>query len=153
MTEAIESLLASAPPDPETLSLVLDRILTRFDCVVGTIHRLERDSGKLHLCAQRGLPDQLLPVVKVLPVGKGMAGLAAERGTPVQVCNLQQDSSGDARPGAKLTHMEGSISLPMLVDGEVRGTLGVAKPTVYEFTADEIVELQRLAETIGRHLG
>ena len=73
----------------------------------------------------------------VIPVGKGMAGIAAERKQPVQVCNLQTDDSGVARPSAKLTQMEGSLAAPMLVDGDVRGVLGIAKPTAYDFSDAE----------------
>jgi hypothetical protein len=47
-----------------------------------------------------------LRAVQIVPIGKG-TGLAAERKEPISVCNLQTDSSGDARPGAKATGMEG----------------------------------------------
>ena len=128
---------------------LLDDLLARFECQVGTIHRLNAASGLLHLVAQRGVPEAILDRVRVIPVGKGMAGLAAERREAVQVCNLQTDTSGQAKPGARQTGMEGSIAAPMLVDGVVRGTLGVAKPVVYEFTDDE----KRLLMTIGAAIG
>ena len=73
----------------------------------------------------------------MIPIGKGMAGIAAERMQPVQVCNLQTDASGVAKPGAKDTKMEGSISAPMILDGKLRGTLGAAKPIPYEFSDAE----------------
>ena len=53
------------------------------------------------------------------------------------MCNLQTDDSGVAKPGAKMTQMEGSLAAPMLRHGQVRGTLGVAKPTAYDFSDDE----------------
>ena len=91
----------------------------------------------LHLRSQQGLPPFILEKVQVIPIGKGMAGIAAERKEPVQVCNLQTDDSGVARPSAKMTQMEGSIATPMLVDGNVLGVLGIAKPTAYDFSSDE----------------
>ena len=103
----------------------------------GTIHLLDATDGMLHLKAQRGLPPPVLDKVQVIPVGKGMAGIAAERKEPVQVCNLQTDDSGVARPGAKMTQMEGSVAVPILKEGEVRGTLGVAKPSAYDFSEQE----------------
>jgi putative methionine-R-sulfoxide reductase with GAF domain len=91
----------------------------------------------LQLRARRGIPDIILDKVKSIPVGKGMAGIAAERKQPVQICNLQTDASGVAKPSAKETKMEGSITVPMLIEGELRGTLGVAKPVPYEFSEEE----------------
>ena len=44
---------------------------------------------------------------------------------------------GVARPGAKMTQMEGSLAAPMLKDGAVHGTIGVAKPTAYDFSEEE----------------
>jgi L-methionine (R)-S-oxide reductase len=143
----VEALLAQAgaPPWPP----ILQAIAAHFDCPVATIHLLG-DDGLLHLAAQQGLPPPVLDKVRVIPIGKGMAGIAAERKEAVQVCNLQQDTSGVVRPGAKLTQMQGSIAAPMLVDGEVRGVLGVAKPTAYEFGAEETALLLDLAARLSR---
>lgn len=82
-----------------------------------------------------------------------MAGIAAERGEPVQVCNLQTDSSGVVRPGARDTKMEGSIAAPMLDSaGALKGTLGVAKPVAYDFTALECDLLMKAGRLIAEHL-
>jgi hypothetical protein len=40
------------------------------------------------------------------------------------MCNLQIDDSGVARPAAKETKVEGSIAVPMLLEGKLYGTLG-----------------------------
>ena len=105
----------------------LRAVTEHFDCPVGTVHLIDDGDGMLHLKAQRGLPPPVLDKIQVIPFGKGMAGLAAERGEPIQVCNLQTDDSGVARPGAKMTQMEGSLAAPMLVYGIVFNTvLGLA---------------------------
>lgn len=137
----------------ENLQAVLNIVLAHFGGVVGTIHSLDRDAGMLHLRAQHGLPEALLPRVGVIPVGKGMAGLAAERRVPLQVCNLQTDTSGTVRPGAKETGVEGAISVPLLVGDSLRGVLGVSKPIEYEFTPAEVELLMQVGETLGRALG
>lgn len=129
----LDEQLAASPPDHVA---VLQRLCTAMDCAVGTLHLLDAD-GMLQLVVQLGVPPMLHDKIARIPVGKGMAGIAAERRQPVQVCNLQTDTSGVARPGAKLTRMEGSIACPMLHRGELRGVLGVAKPVPYEFTAAE----------------
>lgn len=133
--------------------VLLDRVLRHFDCPVGTVHLLDAADGLLHLKAQRGLPPPVLDKVGLIPIGKGMAGIAAERRQPVQVCNLQTDASGVARPNAKLTQMEGSIAVPMLDGKHLRGVLGIAKPVAYEFSTAEtqlLVEIAALGAAAAR---
>lgn len=134
------------------LTARLDEILREFDCVTGTIHGLDPDSELLTLRAHRGIPDALRERIETIPVGKGMAGLAAERGEPVQVCSLQTDASGAAKPAARDTGMAGAISVPILVEGMLRGTLGIAKPVAYEFTAEETERLSNAASALGNDL-
>ncbi|HXG11016.1 MAG TPA: GAF domain-containing protein [Gemmataceae bacterium] len=148
----VEALLASEGATAAGLGRVLDRVLTHFGGAVGTIHFLDPGSQMLLLRAQRGIPDQLAGKVGRIPVGKGMAGLAAQRREPVQVCNLQTDDSGVARPAARETRMEGSIAVPMFQDGAVRGVLGIAKPVVHEFSPAETALLQEVANTLGKYL-
>jgi signal transduction protein with GAF and PtsI domain len=135
------------------LRTVLDKVLARFDCATGTVHALDPATGLLVLRAQRGIPEHLLERVQRFPIGKGMGGIAAERRAPVQVCNLQTDTSGVARPAAKETRMEGSIAVPMLVGESVRGVLGVAKPVAYEFTEAESAALMAIAAAMGESFG
>jgi signal transduction protein with GAF and PtsI domain len=149
--DEIESHLATGAGDRD-LQAVLEKVIDAFGCATGTIHSLDQASGVLRLRAQRGIPEALMDRVSAIPVGKGMAGLAAERREPVQVCNLQADDSGVAKPGAKLTQMEGSIAAPMLDGGKLRGTIGVAKPTTYEFTSEESSRLLRIGELIAARL-
>ena len=119
------------------LGAALRRILRKLDAETGTVHSLRSD-GLLHLEEHAGaIPGQLLPVIRRIPVGKGMAGLAAQRGEPVQVCNLQTDSTGDARPGARATGMRGSICVPMWSGRDLVGVLGVAVSGEREFSAEE----------------
>ena len=133
----------------DALPELLEAVLAHFECVTGTVHLVGAD-GMLELLAQRGIPESILPMVAKIPVGKGMAGLAAERKEPVQVCNLQTDDSGDVRPGAKDTKMEGSIAAPMFDEGgELIGTLGVAKPMAYDFSDEEVALLAELGRVIA----
>jgi len=132
---SIASLMGQTPPAWEE---VLTRLTKHFDCPVSTVHIIDSADGMLHLKAQVGLPPFIVDKVQIIPVGKGMAGIAAERKEPVQMCNLQTDDSGVARPAAKMTKMEGSLAAPMMVNGEVHGVLGIAKPTAYDFSTEQI---------------
>ncbi len=129
---------------------VLSTIISDFDCSTGTLHFLDADTSILKLRAQQGIPSFLLPKLSEIPIGKGMAGIAAERREPVEMCNLQTDTSGVARPAAKETKVEGSIAVPMLLNGKLYGTLGIAKPVPYDFTEKEKKELLQLSEEISR---
>src|SRR6266852_268477 len=148
----IENQLTQTGTTEAGLKAVLDQVLDSLDCAAGTIHSLDSHLQMLHLYTRRNIPDGLLPRIQQIPVGKGMAGLAAERCCPVQVCNLQTDTSGVAKPGAKETGMEGSIAVPIRFEGRMIGVLGVAKPTIYEFKKEEIALLMDLAEVIGKFM-
>jgi L-methionine (R)-S-oxide reductase len=146
----LEGLAALPAAKPASLETALERVLSAFDCHVGTIHGLDRQSGLLSLLASRGVPETLLPRIQKIPIGKGMAGIAAERRQPVQVCNLQCHDGGVAKPAAKETGMEGSIAVPILIGDQLHGTLGVAKPVPYEFSAAESDLLLKAGAAIGR---
>jgi signal transduction protein with GAF and PtsI domain len=155
----IEDVFAREGAGDAGMGQILSRILDSFGCAVGTIHGLDDQSGMLTIRAHHGLPEGLLHRVRVIPIGKGMAGLAAQRREPVQVCNLQTDASGVAKPGARETRMEGAISVPLLADehrlrGErrLRGVLGIAKPVAYEFTEAEIERLMRLGSLLAGYM-
>ena len=77
-----------------------------------------------------------------------MAGLAVERAQPVTACNIQTGTSGDVRPGAKLTGLGGAIVVPMMRDGRAEGALGIANRAERTFSDDE----RRLLLAIGAHL-
>ena len=127
----------------------LSLVLAEFNADTGTIHKLG-DDGLLHLEAHAGgIPAHLLPVIERIPVGKGIAGLAVERQAPVDMCNLQTDSSGDARPGAKSVGVKGSICVPMMKDGRALGVLGVATVREREFTAEETALLLHVGQVLA----
>ena len=131
---------------------VLSEILSSFECTTGTVHFLDQESSLLHLEVQQGIPDFLIPKVSVIPIGKGMAGIAAERREPIEMCNLQTDKSGVARPAAKETKVEGSIAVPMMLDGDLFGVLGIAKPVSYDFTEIEVNDLLKIGTEMSRNI-
>jgi len=125
----------------------LDAALVHFGCQTGTVHLL-RD-GVLRLAAQANIPPPLLPIIETVPIGKGIAGLAAERREPVSLCNLQTDTSGQALPAAKTTGMEGSVAVPMLAGGDLRGVLGIAKAEAHDWTDAEKAALLEVGAALA----
>ena len=154
MSPTTESILTNLPADAASIdwSQLLSDTIAAFDCTTGTIHTLDEETQLLMLRAQQGIPDFLLPKMSQIPIGKGMAGIAAERREAVEMCNLQTDESGIARPSAKETKVEGSLAAPMLLNGELYGVIGIAKPVPYDFSENEISELMKIGEEISRRL-
>ncbi|MCC9165664.1 GAF domain-containing protein [Pontibacter harenae] len=148
---SVSEILQNSQP-AEKWQQLLVQIIEAFDCTTGTIHTLNKSTGLLELQAQQGIPEFLLPKMETIPVGKGMAGIAAERRQPVEMCNLQTDESGVARPAAKETRVEGSIAVPMLLDGELYGTFGIAKPIPYDFTEEETNTLMQIGQEMSRYI-
>jgi L-methionine (R)-S-oxide reductase len=148
MTTPLPSTLESALSS-NNVHTMLREALKHFDAQAGTVHWLDLQSGLLTLSAHHNIPPQIAEVVGTVPIGKGIAGLAAQRREPISICNLQTDTSGQARPAAKTTGMEGSLAVPMLVEGELRGVLGVAKATAYEWTTEEKNLLLSYAARMG----
>jgi len=143
--------LVDAVRAANSYSEALDLTIAHFQADSGTIHMLEPD-GLLHLkAASKGLPDAVLAIVQTVPVGKGMAGLAVERAEPVGACNIQTDSSGDVRPGAKATGMEGAVVVPIFDEQKAVGALGIANRAARIFSAEGtamLIEVGRLIPAI-----
>ncbi|APQ15923.1 GAF domain-containing protein [Maribacter hydrothermalis] len=130
---------------------LLKIILEHFNCSTGTLHFLDKDS-LLQLQSQVGIPEFLIPKLATIPIGKGMAGIAAERRKPVEICNLQTDESGVARPSAKDTKVEGSLAAPLIYNETLYGTVGIAKQISYDFTEAEIDLLMQIGELISKKI-
>lgn len=128
----------------------LDAVVRAFAADTGTLHFLQVD-GALHLAAFHGLlPPPVLEQVRVIPVGKGMAGVCAESNAPVNLCNLNDDSTGTVRSGARATGLAGSIVVPVRVNGRVAGTLGIANRSERTFCDAEVEALLACAEALAR---
>jgi len=128
----------------------LGGVLADFGCETGTLHRTGESGDMLELVVQLGVPEVLLPKIGRIPFGKGIAGAAAESRGPVELCNLQQDLGGVARPDARKTGVSGSLAVPVLAeDDRVLGTLGIGKREPYEFTDDEKERLAEVARGVA----
>ncbi len=146
--EAIETAMDGPTPYERALALTLEY----FRADSGTIHT--RAGQQLELAAASpGIPDVVLAQITTIPIGKGMAGVAAEREEPVDACNLQTDSTGDVRPGARATGLQGSICVPVFREEQVVGTLGIANRTEREFTPEETQLLLEAGRRIGSRTG
>jgi len=138
--------------DKTALEKTLRETLAKFNSETGTIHKLHEPTRLLRLVAQVGLPPELLDVVAIIPVGKGIAGQVVAQNKPVTICNLQTDSSGVAKPGAKQTGVGGALCVPIRDGEKTVGTLGIGTRREHEYSADETRELEEIGRLIGREL-
>jgi L-methionine (R)-S-oxide reductase len=142
---------ASAKTDcTARLTATLLRIGRQFEAITGTIHVANR--GTLTLVASFGVPDSLRTVIKTIPFGKGIAGVAAQRRKPVTICNIQTDASGITRPGARATGVEGAIAIPILDARKLIGVLGIGKAHAHTYSVAEIKQLRQHAKLLIEEL-
>jgi L-methionine (R)-S-oxide reductase len=151
--EQISELLEKMSTDNSALSNVLAHILADFQSETGTIHLLDAEQQLLHLTAEVGLPPQMLAIVRTIPVGKGIAGQTVAQNKPVAICNLQTDTSGVAKPGAKQTGVGGALCVPLRRDGKIVGTLGIGTARQHEYTPEEMRRLEDAADLIVASIG
>lgn len=125
----------------------LEEIISEFGADSGSIHLIE--DGILMLKAHAGIPPQVVEIVSRVPIGKGMAGLAAERNEPVSSCNIQSDETGNVKAGARQTGVGGAIVVPIRnLRGEAVGALGIGVRRQHDYTEEETARLLAIADKL-----
>jgi L-methionine (R)-S-oxide reductase len=125
----------------------LQGVLTEVQATSGTVHLHE--NGGLRLAAAVNIPPPVQQIVQWVPNGKGMAGLALQRREAVQTCNLQEDQTGNVKPGAKAVNAQAAIAIPVQdPTGDVLGVVGIAFQDEREFTPADIERLTRVVSTM-----
>lgn len=124
--------------------------MAQFGCQTGTVHRTAEGGTTLLLIAWIGVPDTLLEKIRSIPFGKGIAGAAAAERRGVQLCNLQQDLGGVAKPRARETGVRGSLAVPIMDEknNRVLGVIGIGKHEAHDFSEEETSALSQAAEGI-----
>src|SRR5580700_1822037 len=126
----------------------LVEFLSHAGAVAGTIHFHQK--GGLVLAASQNIPEKVQQIVAWVPSGKGMAGLALERGEPVQTCNLQEDRTGAVKPGARAVNAQAAVAMPVRdPSGGILAVVGVAFSGEREIEGRELERLQRAAATLA----
>ncbi len=124
----------------------LQSFLSGHGGVAGTVHL--RGESVLEQAAAVNIPPPVQAKTARIAKGKGMAGLAWERGAPVQTCNLKTDTTGDVRPGAKAVKASAAVALPVKDGHTVRAIVGIAFMGEREISADELATLQAAADRL-----
>jgi L-methionine (R)-S-oxide reductase len=133
---------------PSSTQTWLERFITANGAVAGTVHH-RRDDETLELAAAVNIPPKVQEIVRQIPRGKGMAGLAFAQNEPITSCNIKDDNTGRVRPGAKGVEAQAGVAFPVHDGlGEIRAIVGIAYREERDLTESE---LARLIET-GRTL-
>jgi L-methionine (R)-S-oxide reductase len=132
----------------EALQAWLQAFLSGVDAAAGTVHLHE--TGGLRLTAFVNIPPPLQQAVQWVPSGKGMAGLALERGEPVQTCNIQEDRSGAIKPGAKAVNAKAAVALPVRnAEGTIIAVVGAAWMSERDLDEAELRGMQQAAASLA----
>lgn len=148
-TELSESVRKNARSD---IAVWLAAFVERHGGFVGSVHLADSAAaGQIFLTASYNLPASIQNAAAVIPIGKGVAGVAAQRREPVVMADLQTDSSGIARPLARASESTSSVTLPVSspTDPEtLLAVVGLGFEHGREFTDDDIALFMRDATTI-----
>jgi L-methionine (R)-S-oxide reductase len=125
----------------------LELFIAEHDGIAGTVH-VQRGED-LYLTAAHNIPPPVVAIVARVPHGKGMAGMAQVKKTPVQTCNLQTDETGNIKPGAKAVDAQSAVALPVFDDaGTVRAVVGIAWSKEGEIVPDEEQAMMKTAASL-----
>jgi hypothetical protein len=116
--------------------------------IAGTVHR-RSGPDELALAAAVNIPEPVKNIVRRVPRGKGMAGLALDRNAPISTCNIKTDSTGNVRPGAKAVDAQAAVAMPVPgPDGQVRAVVGIAFMQEKELSDAELAALTEAAKSL-----
>ena len=125
----------------------LETFLSRHGGIAGSIHWAQ--DGVLTLAASVNIPPPVVRIIETVPKGKGMAGLAWERGETVSTCNLKTDQSGDVKPGAKAVDAQAALAIPVWsAPAQLRGVVGIAFMGERDFSSDELAQFEKAASDL-----
>lgn len=125
----------------------LSGFLAEMGGQAGTVHVTRGDS--LELRAAVNIPPPVVELTRMIPRGKGMAGLALQRRAPVQTCDLKTDETGDVRPGARAVDAKAAVALPVTDGaGDIRAVVGIAFAESRDLDDAEIAKLSAAANRL-----
>jgi hypothetical protein len=138
----------TAPAPTDAAQPWLEAFLREHGGVAGTVHRATPD-GALALAAAVNIPPPVREIVRVVPRGKGMAGLALDRNECVTTCNIKDDDTGQVRPGARAVDAHAGVALPVRdAAGAVRAVVGIAYREIKTIAESELRTLEAAAATL-----
>ncbi|GAB2979158.1 hypothetical protein GCM10023080_050770 [Streptomyces pseudoechinosporeus] len=144
-----ETVLRNARPE---IAAWLTAFVERHGGFVGSVHLAEpAEEGEIVLVAAHNLPPAVQNGTSVIPIGKGMAGTAAQRRAPVAISDFPNDTSGVAVRQGRAAGSKGSLTLPVFApddDTRLLAVVGLGFKDVREFADEEIEMYKKSAATV-----
>ncbi|MBD9701415.1 GAF domain-containing protein [Streptomyces sp. ID01-12c] len=158
-----ETVLKNARPDVDAW---LAEFVARNGGFAGSVHLAEPSEpsepaepavpavpageGEIVLVASYNLPVSVRNGTAVIPIGKGMAGTAAQRREPVAVSDFQTDTTGVAVRAGRAAGAMGSLTLPVFgpADDTLVAVVGIGFTERRDFTPEETAKYAEDAATV-----
>jgi L-methionine (R)-S-oxide reductase len=130
-----------------TFDVWLQQFVSAHGGVAGTVH--SRTGDVLTLSASLNIPPPVIEKTRVIPKGKGMAGLAWSRDEIVSTCDLKTDQTGDVQPGARAVNAQAAAAIPVHdASGGLRAVVGIAFMGERDFSAAELAAFAHAAQSL-----
>lgn len=129
---AIDVAITSGHDLQKTVSVILDQLIAHVEVDVAVILLLNKENQILEYAGARGLRTQALRYTK-LKIGQGVAGVAAQERTVVQVKDLIKNEFLFTQ--APLLKDEGVVSylaVPLVSEDQVKGVFEIFSRTPFE---------------------
>ncbi len=146
--EEIATLAAEAGKPAETLTNVVALIAKRFKTDVCSAYLLEPDRANLVLAATLGLRKECVGTLR-MGLHEGLAGLVAERVTPIAAENAQSHPRFKFFSDAGEEQYHSFLGVPLLHRGVLQGVLVVQTLDPRAFRDEEIQALTAAAEQVA----
>ncbi|MBA3661919.1 MAG: GAF domain-containing protein [Gammaproteobacteria bacterium] len=132
---------------------ILTEIVNKFSADIGIIHRLNFEDDHLYSVVRVGVfPPEVIQFTQRVPIGKGISGMTVQTKKPLVFNNLLTATSPIIRPGARTVGIRGMVCVPIFLNQEVIGTLGLGCAHEREFTTEEIAQISEIANQYAYEL-
>ncbi|MCA9983477.1 MAG: GAF domain-containing protein [Anaerolineales bacterium] len=153
LTAEISRQLTTILDADALLDALLGQIQTMFGYYYVQVYLLEKETNMLTLHGGTGQPGVNvagLPGRQVVPLGVGMVGLAASRGTSIVVNDISESNIWLPNPNLPKTQAE--VALPIVLADEVIGVLDVHHHQLNGLTESDLATLETVASQLATAL-
>ena len=145
---AIAAVVSHSLELDDILSATLDEVLMRLDAQVGCIHTLDANNQTLNLHVHRGMGADWCAAVHQLAPGEGISGSVIIEQQPV-VVNVDDYATLRIIPFIQEQGIQTLAATPILLQGEIFGTLALGTQQARTFPPEEHAMLAAIGQQIG----
>jgi putative methionine-R-sulfoxide reductase with GAF domain len=132
----------------EVMNSALEKLLEVTGVDSGDVYLFDEESGELRLKGQKGISEQVIPLIQKLKIGDGVAGVAVQQ-RDIVIINDVNTAPESLTVYARKTGARSMVSVPINMRDKVLGVLDLVSHTPRTFTKDEIELLKSIANQIG----